>query len=39
MSRTGVFVRIRGEQRLFHGDELLIGRTVLRVEIPKQANA
>lgn len=34
MSRTGVFVRIRGEQRLFHGDELLIGRTVLRVEVP-----
>ncbi len=34
MSRTGVFVRIRGEQRLFAGDELLIGRTVLRVEVP-----
>lgn len=39
MSRTGVFVRIRGEQRLFHGDELLVGRTVLRVEIPKQAQS
>ncbi|MGZ3418723.1 MAG: FHA domain-containing protein [Polyangiales bacterium] len=39
MSRTGVFVRIRGEQRLFHGDELLVGRTVLRVEIPKQAHS
>jgi pSer/pThr/pTyr-binding forkhead associated (FHA) protein len=36
MSRTGVFVRIRGEQRLFAGDELLIGRTVLRLEIPGQ---
>lgn len=34
MSRTGVFVRIRGEQRLFSGDELLVGRTVLRVELP-----
>lgn len=35
MSKTGVFVRIRGEQRLFAGDELLIGRTVLRVELPQ----
>lgn len=34
-SRTGVFVRIRGEQRLFSGDELLVGRTVLRVELPQ----
>jgi pSer/pThr/pTyr-binding forkhead associated (FHA) protein len=34
MSKTGTFVRIRGEQRLFVGDELLIGRTVLRVEFP-----
>jgi pSer/pThr/pTyr-binding forkhead associated (FHA) protein len=33
MSRTGVFVRVRGEQRLFTGDELLVGRTVLRVEV------
>lgn len=37
MSKTGVFVRIRGDQRLFHGDELLIGRTVLRVELPGQS--
>ena len=37
-SRTGVFVRLRGEQELFHGDELLIGRTRLRVdlELPAQ---
>jgi pSer/pThr/pTyr-binding forkhead associated (FHA) protein len=34
MSATGTFARIRGEQRLFHGDELLIGRTVLRLEVP-----
>ncbi len=34
MSKTGTFVRIRGEQRLMAGDELLVGRTVLRVEIP-----
>jgi pSer/pThr/pTyr-binding forkhead associated (FHA) protein len=33
MSKTGVFLRVQGEQRLFHGDELLVGRTVLRVEI------
>ncbi|MBI2389908.1 MAG: FHA domain-containing protein [Deltaproteobacteria bacterium] len=33
MSRTGVFVRLRGEQRLFTGDELLVGRTVLRVDV------
>lgn len=31
-SRTGVFVRINGEQELMHGDELLIGRTRLKVE-------
>lgn len=31
-SRTGVFVRINDEQELMHGDELLIGRTRLRVE-------
>jgi hypothetical protein len=28
-SRTGVFVRIKGEQELVHGDELLVGRTRL----------
>jgi hypothetical protein len=32
-TRTGVFVRIRGEQELTHGDELLVGRTRLVVEI------
>lgn len=32
-SRTGVFVRIRGEQELAHGDELLIGRTRLVVDL------
>ena len=31
-SRTGVFVRIKGEQELSHGDELLVGRTRLAVE-------
>jgi len=33
-SRTGVFVRIKGEQELVAGDELLVGRTRLRVELP-----
>lgn len=32
-SRTGVFVRIKGEQEVLHGDELLIGRTRLSVEL------
>jgi hypothetical protein len=32
-SRTGVFVRIKGEQELVHGDELLVGRTRLLVEV------
>ncbi|HLK36596.1 MAG TPA: FHA domain-containing protein [Polyangiaceae bacterium] len=31
-SRTGVFVRIKGEQELVDGDELLVGRTRLVVE-------
>lgn len=31
-SRTGVFVRVRGEQVLAHGDELLVGRTRLVVD-------
>jgi pSer/pThr/pTyr-binding forkhead associated (FHA) protein len=31
-SRTGVFVRIKGEQELVTGDELLVGRTRLSVE-------
>jgi|CZKU01.1.fsa_nt_gi hypothetical protein len=32
-SRTGVFVRIKGEQELVTGDELLVGRTRLLVEL------
>jgi hypothetical protein len=32
-SRTGVFVRIKGEQELVEGDELLVGRTRLGVEL------
>jgi hypothetical protein len=31
-SPTGVFVRIKGEQELVHGDELLVGRTRLMLE-------
>lgn len=34
-SRTGVFVRIRGEQELAHGDELLVGRTRLVVDLQR----
>jgi pSer/pThr/pTyr-binding forkhead associated (FHA) protein len=34
-SRTGVFVRIRGQQEVQHGDELLIGRTRLVVDLSK----
>jgi len=33
-SRTGVFVRIRGEQELSHSDEILVGRTRLVVDLP-----
>jgi hypothetical protein len=32
-TRTGVFVRIRGEQEIAGGDELLVGRTRLLVEL------
>lgn len=32
-SRTGVFVRIQGMQELIHGDELLVGRTRLIVDL------
>jgi pSer/pThr/pTyr-binding forkhead associated (FHA) protein len=32
-SRTGVFVRIQGEQELSQGDELLVGRTRLVVDL------
>jgi hypothetical protein len=38
-SRTGVFVRIRGEQELGHGDELLVGRTRLVVDLSKSRAA
>ncbi len=38
-SRTGVFVRIRGEQELVQGDELMIGRTRLVVDLPSHAAA
>jgi hypothetical protein len=34
-SRTGVFVRIKGEQELVDGDELQVGRTRLLVEIAR----
>ena len=34
-SRTGVFVRIKGEQELLDGDEMLVGRTRLVLEIAK----
>jgi hypothetical protein len=36
-SRTGVFVRIKGEQELVDGDELLVGRTRLAVELLAKA--
>jgi hypothetical protein len=32
-SRTGVFVRVKGEQELVQGDEILIGRTRLMVDL------
>ncbi|MEZ4299071.1 MAG: FHA domain-containing protein [Polyangiaceae bacterium] len=32
-SRTGVFVRIQGMQELVHGDEMLVGRTRLLVDL------
>ena len=32
-SRTGVFVRIKGEQELVAGDEVIVGRTRLALEI------
>jgi hypothetical protein len=38
-SRTGVFVRIRGEQELLHGDELLVGRTRLVVDLSRSRAA
>jgi pSer/pThr/pTyr-binding forkhead associated (FHA) protein len=36
-SRTGVFVRVRGAQELVHGDELLVGRTRLVLDLPTRA--
>ncbi|HEY8945276.1 MAG TPA: FHA domain-containing protein [Polyangiaceae bacterium] len=38
-SRTGVFVRIRGEQELAHGDELVVGRTRLVVDLARERAA
>lgn len=35
-SRTGVFVRIKGDQELMHGDEIVVGRTRLRVEFTQR---
>jgi hypothetical protein len=35
-ARTGVFVRIKGEQELTDGDELLVGRTRLVVDVARQ---
>jgi pSer/pThr/pTyr-binding forkhead associated (FHA) protein len=32
-SRTGVFVRVKGEHELSHGDEILVGRTRLMVDL------
>ena len=36
-SRTGIFVRVRGQQALLNGDELLVGRTRLSVELTPTA--
>jgi hypothetical protein len=35
-SRTGVFVRLQGEAELVHGDEVIIGRTRLLVDVGAQ---
>ncbi|MEO7112855.1 MAG: FHA domain-containing protein, partial [Polyangiaceae bacterium] len=35
-SGTGVFVRLQGEAELVHGDELIIGRTRLLVDVGAQ---
>jgi pSer/pThr/pTyr-binding forkhead associated (FHA) protein len=32
-SRTGVFVRVMGQHELSHGDEILVGRTRLMVDL------
>jgi hypothetical protein len=34
-ARTGVFVRLRGQQELGHGDELMVGRTRLVVDLSR----
>ena len=36
-SRTGVFVRIKGEQELSHGDEVIVGRTRMVVDLTPNA--
>ncbi|MBK8251634.1 MAG: FHA domain-containing protein [Polyangiaceae bacterium] len=38
-SRTGVFVRIQGIQQLIHGDEMLVGRTRLIVDLSVNTKA
>lgn len=39
-SETGVFVRVQGEQELVHGDEILLGRTRMTVDLtPSQKKA
>jgi predicted component of type VI protein secretion system len=35
-SRSGVFVRVAGECDLMEGDEILVGRTRLRIHLPSQ---
>ena len=32
-SKNGTFLKIKGEQKLIHGDYVMIGRELLRVEI------
>ena len=32
-SRTGVFVRVKGEERLDHGDQIIVGRTRLAIDL------
>ena len=37
-SRTGTFVRMKGKHELAQGDEVLIGRTRLMIELPNAAS-
>ncbi len=37
-SRTGVFVRVKGEHELQHGDEILVGRTRLMIDLERLAS-